>query len=111
MIKKFLTLCLILSFLLLAACGGEGKEIASSEEHESESSSEISTEVIPEGTTQAPTEAPTEAPTQAPTVPQQVPEENSPTLGLDFWMWILVVIMAFCAGCITILLINSIRRK
>ena len=42
--------------------------------------------------------------------PQQ-PQEAHPSMGVDFWMWILVVIMAFCAGCITILLINGIRRK
>ena len=45
-----------------------------------------------------------------PQVPQE-PQEAGPSMGVDFWMWILVVIMAFCAGCITILLINGIRRK
>ena len=59
------------------------------------------------------TEEPTTAPTQAPTQPQapQLSQEAHPSMGVDFWMWILVVIMAFCAGCITILLINGIRRK
>lgn len=75
-----------------------------------EPETEPTTEPTTEATTE-PTEAPTQAPTQAPTVPQEVPEEKGPTLGVDFWLWMLIVIMAFCAGCITILLIPGARRK
>ena len=76
-----------------------------------EPETEPTTEPATEPTT-VPTipEEPTEAPTQAPTQPQE-PQKAGPSMGVDFWMWILVVIMAFCAGCITILLINGIRRK
>lgn len=72
------------------------------------------TEPVTEPTTEATTEPATEAttePTQATTVPQEIPEGKGPTLGVDFWLWILVVIMAYCAGCITILLIPGARRK
>lgn len=59
-----------------------------------------------------PTTEPTQAPTQAPTEPETpAEEEKGPSFGIDFWMWILVVVMAFCAGCITILLIPKARKE
>jgi uncharacterized membrane protein len=59
-----------------------------------------------------PTTEPTQAPTQAPTEPETpAEEEKGPSFGIDFWMWILVVVMAFCAGCITILLIPKTRKE
>lgn len=76
-----------------------------------EPETEPTTEPTAEPTT-APTEAPTAAPTQAPTVPQESQDqEGGPSLGIDFWMWILIVVMAFCAGCITILLIPKARKE
>ena len=76
-------------------------------EPETEPTTEPTTEPETEPTTE-PTQTPTQAPTEAETPAEA---EKGPSLGIDFWMWILVVAMAFCAGCITILLINSIRRK
>ena len=75
-----------------------------------EPETEPTTEPTTAPTTVPTTEAPTTPPTQAPTVPQQAPEDNGPAFGLDFWMWILIVIMAFCAGCVTILLIPKSRK-
>ena len=76
-------------------------------EPETEPTTEPTTEPETEPTTE-----PTQTPTQAPTEEETPAEaERGPSLGIDFWMWILVVAMAFCAGCITILLIPKARKE
>ena len=76
-------------------------------EPETEPTTEPTTEPETEPTTE-PTQTPTQAPTEAETPAEA---EKGPSLGIDFWMWILVVAMAFCAGCITILLIPKARKE
>ena len=126
--KKILIICVCALLLLLCACGntqtGEEVKVPETTEAavdtepaitETKNPFEFESEIDFSDFDTAPETQPTEpeetqTPTQAPTQPQE-PQEAAPSMGVDFWMWILVVIMAFCAGCITILLINGIRRK
>lgn len=75
---------------------------------------EPETEPTTEPTTEPATEATTEPATEPTTQPTTEPvagEEEGPSFGIDFWLWILILIMAYCAGCITMLLIPKARKS
>ncbi len=57
-----------------------------------------------------PTTVPTTQPTVEPTEPAAA-EKPDGTADISLWMLALLVIMGFCAGCITILVIPQARRK
>ena len=75
---------------------------------------ETEPETIPTEATTVPTEAPTEEPTEEPTEAPTQPTEPAPQQnqgGVATWLWIVMAVLCFIAGGLTVALINLIRKK
>lgn len=68
-------------------------------------------ETTPPETTEAPTEAPTEEPTEAPTEPSDGQAAPAHPIGMESWLWIVMAVLCFAAGSMTVILINMLRKK
>lgn len=72
---------------------------------------ETEPETIPTEATTVPTEVPTEEPTEEPTEAPTEPAPQQTQGGVATWLWIVMAVLCFIAGGLTVALINLVRKK